>query len=1404
MKITTSVSKVFISSALTLTLAACGGGGSGDGGTDPVTPPPPSNNAPTIASFSATADDNSALTVNFTWQVNDSDNDALSCVLSSGDGQADVEIADCNATTSSSITYPAYGAYTASLTVSDPSDANAQTSTNFELIDDAALPEPSVVAGDNQLVIFYNRPDANYDGWILHLWNNNECDSYADFASDAGTDWSTGQAQSGIDANYGAYWLIDLKDSHSDCANFIVHKGDEKDLGGIDHKADLSGDRMIWTLSGIDELYSQATLYPSGVLIADTAAHWATLETVFWQVNTADAVSKVRVYSASNDDLGFDGETGIAGDNYIEFLPHANNSAAALGMPRYSDLSTFTAASAQADKAKQMLTGKLLAIAFDATDKVLAATYVQTPRVIDALYTSGNNDADEATLGLVYTDASITTNVWAPTAQQVSLNVYNSEKVLQTTHAMSLDSDTGVWSVSLPKSNDRLFYRYELLAYHPQNQAFETIQTTDPYSLSLSTNGSYSQFVNLNDADLKPQNWDNHQVPSIANPEDAVIYEGHIRDFSILDESTSAANRGKYMAFTEADSAPVQHLKSLVEAGLTHFQMLPANDIASINEDHSAVVNLTDTVADLCALNSGASVCASESHSTILQDVLKSYDASSSEAQALVQDMRGLDSFNWGYDPKHFSTPDGSYASNADGVARIKEMRAMNQALHELGLRVVLDVVYNHTNSSGLWDNSVLDKVVPGYYHRRDLTTGQVFNETCCQDTEPEHRMMDKLMADSLVLWTKHYKFDGFRFDIMSNNSVESILSARDAVQAIDADNYFYGEGWQRSEQGYQQAHQLNMAGSQVGTFNDRPRDVIRSASLFASSANLNNQDTIRLGLAGTLAEYLLQDRSDSLKKGGDFANHASYAKDPADIINYVSKHDNETLWDQLQYGIESGTLREQRVRIQNITGTIPLISQGIPFLQMGGDLIRSKSMDRNSYDAGDWFNKVDFTKQSNNWHVGLPLAQDNEGKWSTIGSLIADNQTTVFANDIEFSSAIFSEFLAIRADSKLFRLTTAQDVIDRLGFHNTGSKQTPGLIVMSLDDGSGLTDLDDKYDAIVVVINGTDNEQTHSILTAADFELHSVQQNSADANVQMASFSQGLNDGSFTVPALTTAVFVKKQGASQGAGLAANVTRDAPDIAPYGDTTLYLRGSMSSWLDNELLPEHSFTYQGNGVYDLAIDLTTGGQSFRITSQDAIALDLGFDDISLAAGSISITNDNGNLTFVAASNGSYQFSLDASQDKPVLSLTSVALTVDCTALTDSNDDIPFDIAGGGQLYVRGDHSGWGADEAYRLHYKGNNTYQAVANFDGDMQFKLASDDGSWTTQLWAQALAGSDINTENLELGVSYQVAYDDAGTTNNQTSLASGSYSFLLTLNEANPARGANVGSLIIQQCQP
>ena len=1191
---------------------------------------------------------------------------------------------------------------------------------------DENAPLPSVTPTENQTILYYNRGDVgatnasddpSYEGYRLHTWNNDSCDAYA--APFDSSDWANGHIHDGVDPNYGAYWIINLKEGYSDCANFIIHIGTDdagKALGSSDLQMPLNQDderfvRMNFTFHGVPTVFE----YPVeslGFSASGNSAHWIDANTLVWK-GYNDGITSVKLHHSATAGIEQDDDGNITGTS-IDLTPVDLTDEQRALAPQVADWPAFQG-DWEASDAKQVLKNQLLVVGYDAENKPALATGVQADKVLDVLYTQGDMDADEASLGVVYDNGEITANLWAPTAQNVALVVYDASKTETARHQMTEDTDTGIWSFTSDSALDRAFYQYEVTVYHYQTKTVETLMVTDPYSVSLSTNGMYSQFVNLADEDLMPVGWDSHDIPTIVNVEDAVIYEGHIRDFSALDQSTSEENRGKYLAFAEVDSAPVQHLQKLADNGLTHFHMLPANDIATVNEDSASIVDITDTVADLCEVNADAPVCGVEADDAVLSDVLASYEPYSNDAAMLVDAMRNFDSFNWGYDPKHFNVPDGIYASNPDGVARIIEMREMIQALHHTGLRVVLDVVYNHTNSAGTYDNSVLDKVVPGYYHSRDIETGSVIQSTCCNDTALEHRMMDKLMVDSLEMWTEHYKFDGFRFDIMSHGSKEQMLAARDAVQAIDADNYFYGEGWTRDDRGFTQANQLNMAGTEIATFNDRIREGIRTTNIFSNDADnpesYNKQDIVKLGMAGSLADYVLVNNNGVASTGAAYSPNM-YAQDPADNINYISKHDNESLWDQLQLNLPFNYSMEDRVRIQNVSQSIILLSQGIPFLQMGGDFLRSKSLDRNTYDAGDWYNYVDFTLEGNNYNVGLPLdkgGRDDE----TLVSLATSANSQVAMTEMMFASEVFNEFLSVRTSSPLFRLTTSQDIIDRVGFHNIGSGQTQGLIVMSIDDGLGLTDLDPANDAIVVVVNTSENDASHTVATASGFTLHDTLANSVDSLVSSASFDAGEGQGTFNVPAYTTAVFVKVQGESQGEGLLATATSGAPDVEPYGDTTVYVRGEMNGWGEVD-----DFNYQGGGVYRTTITLSAGTYGFKVASGDWSTVNLGAPSSSENVVSVGedftlLPGSNDNLAITIDTEATYVFTIDANDiDNPVLHVRNE------------------ETFAGTPIFVRGGMNGWSEDN--ELVYIGDGKYIATITVDDNTHdFKVASAD--WST-----------------------------------------------------------------------
>lgn len=1193
---------------------------------------------------------------------------------------------------------------------------------------DPTLPDPVVFPGDNEAILFYNRvTDANYEGYRLHSWNNDVCDAFAPPFDTS--DWENGHVHDGIDPNYGAYWIIKLKADYNECANFIIHigtEGDGKAFGDVDLTMPLMQDdekfqRMNFTLHGEPSVFEFPILNlgERPVAIAGASAHWIDLNTVLYKPSN-ELSQIIKLYSSASADLKVDEETGLNGQS-IELIQTNLTDEQALKVPHLSDWTAYQG-NWDAEAAKQLIKQQLLVAGFDVDGKLLEASYVQTAKALDALYTQNENDANEALLGVNYNNNAIDVSVWAPTANNMILNVFDADKAQVHSSAMLFDSNTGIWSISLDTKYDRHYYRFAFDVYHPITKAIESLWSTDPYSLNVSSNGLYSQLINLNDDDTKPQGWDERSIPTVTNPEDAIIYEGHVRDFSVRDTSVSAPNRGKYLAFTERESVPMQHLKQLADKGLTHFHLLPVTDIGTIEENAAERVEITDTLGKLCErINDEADACKTEDKNSTIVQLLQSYLPGSDDAQALASAMRDLDGFNWGYDPHHFIAPEGSYASTAEGIARVVETRAMVQSLHEIGLRVVLDVVYNHTTASGIWDKSVFDKLVPGYYHRYNEVSGGIEQSTCCENTATEHVMMDKFVTDSLVILARDFGYDSFRFDVMGHMPKSSILAAREAVQAIDADNYFYGEGWDFGEVAnnrlFTQAKQADMAGSEVGTFNDRIREAIRGGALFSNNptdGNLAEQDTLRLSLAGNLQNYILKDFKGNSAKGNSFTwntQPTAYALDPADSINYVSKHDNETLWDQLQYKHAASMNIEERVRAHNMALAMPLVSQGIPFMQLGADLLRSKSMDRDSYNAGDWFNAVDLTKQNNNWNIGLPNAEKNQEKWSEIMPISGNPQAAAQPQNIAYAGGVFQEFLAIRSASPLFRLTTEQDVIERVGFHNVGKNQQHGLIVMSIDDGEGLTDIDANNDALVVVINSTEQLLTHSIPTANGFELHSILKDSVDPMMAAASFTQGDGEGSFNVPAYTMAVFVKPQDDGQGVGLSANATVGAPDVVPFASTAVYVRGSLNDWGTRDVLE-----YVGNGEYRLAVTLSAGDYEFKIASEDWSTVDFGAlsdaDKEVIESQSEPLTASGSNMTFTAAIDATYVFVFDASdKESPTLKIYN---------------EEPFV---GNAIFVRGTLNNWGVTD--ELIYKGKGIYTFTNTLAaGSYEFKVASEDWS--------------------------------------------------------------------------
>ena len=424
---------------------------------------------------------------------------------------------------------------------------------------------------------------------------------------------------------------------------------------------------------------------------------------------------------------------------------------------------------------------------------------------------------------------------------------------------------------------------------------------------------------------------------------------------------------------------------------------------------------------------------------------------------------------------------------------------------------------------------------------------------------------MEKLMLDSLRIWAPSYKVDGFRFDLMGHHTKANIEKARDMLQSLTVKDdgvdgsaiYLYGEGWNFGEVAndarFEQATQANMGkNTGVGSFNDRMRDAVRGGGPFDSGEDhvrrqgfinglytdpnalnsgsggeldelLRLTDWIRLGLAGTMADYQFMDRFGNLVQGKDidyFGNPgAGYTSDPQEIINYASAHDNETLFDISQYKLPLATSTDDRIRVLNLANSIIALSQGVPLFHAGQDIARSKSLDRNSFNSGDWFNFVDWSYNETGWGRGLPPFGDNQNNWDEQSALLGNPALVdVDRRDIRSAGRHMREMLKIRSSSKLFRLRTGQDVQERVEFHNTGPGQTPGLVVMSLRG--------DKDIEIVTLFNASPEAQSFTLETGedSDFDLHPVQRYSRDPVVRGAHY----DDDSYTfyVPARTTAVF--------------------------------------------------------------------------------------------------------------------------------------------------------------------------------------------------------------------------------------------------------------------------------------
>jgi pullulanase len=837
-------------------------------------------------------------------------------------------------------------------------------------------------------------------------------------------------------------------------------------------------------------------LRPATHTAADARGYWLDRGLLRWPGVAADAPGRFRLHHSARAAIAAPVGGRVAGSEGSIELSIPDHVPAAL-VERFG----FTGEGIELavdvrDQAAlpQLLRGQLLLVHEDDDGRVLDATHLQLPGALDDWYATAAVDGAPP-LGPVLEEQASVLRAWAPTARAMSLCLHDDPDGRATAHLPMFREDaTGTWSRHVDDDLSGKAYTFLVDVYVPGTGLVRN-RVTDPYSVALTADSVRSVFLDLDAPGLKPEGWDATPRPAPLDAQvDMALYELHVRDFSRDDASVPPEHRGRYLAFAERDSHGMRHLRALAAAGMTDVHLLPVFDLATVPETGCIEPEVPDAAPDSAA------------------------------QQAAVMAVAREDCFNWGYDPYHFNAPEGSFASDArDPATRIREFRAMVQALHREGLRVGMDVVYNHTTASGQAVKSVLDRIVPGYYHRLD-GNGVVERSTCCDNTATEHAMMARLMIDSAGLWVRHYRIDSFRFDLMGHQPRAQMerLQAR-VNDAAGRHVELIGEGWNFGEVAdgvrFVQASQLALQDSGIATFSDRARDAIRGGGPADRGADLWVQgyanglhyddngrgsgatradllhaaDLVRAGLAGTLADYrmVMADGEEKPLSRLDYKGQpAGYAAQPSEVVNYVENHDNQTLFDINVFKLPQATTTADRARVQVLAFALNAFSQGIAYFHAGGELLRSKSLDRNSYDSGDWFNRVDWTAQENFFGTGLPPAQDNREDWELMRPLLADASIRPSPADIAFTRDAFLDLLRIRASTTLLRLRTADDIHQRLRFHNTGPGQNP-MVVVGEVDGRGYPGA--NFEALMYLVNVSPEPQAVVVPPGREWGLHPV-----------------------------------------------------------------------------------------------------------------------------------------------------------------------------------------------------------------------------------------------------------------------------------------------------------------------
>ncbi len=638
-------------------------------------------------------------------------------------------------------------------------------------------------------------------------------------------------------------------------------------------------------------------------------------------------------------------------------------------------------------------------------------------------------DGDD--LGAVYKPDSTTFKVWAPTATGVAVKLYatgspeeEGAQDISTTNMRK--GDKGVWSVSVKGDLKNKYYTYLV------NINGRVTETADVYSKAVGVNGNRSMVVDLRSTD--PEGWDKDSHVLYDNPTDAVVWEIHVRDFSKSELSgVSMKYRGKYLAFTETGTTLngegkiptcVDYLKNL---GVTHVQLLPVYDYATVDE---------------------------------------------SQADA--------EEYNWGYDPKNYNVPEGSYSTNAfDGNVRINEFKQMIKALHDAGIGVIMDVVYNHTFTA---KGSVFENTVPGYYYRMNEDGTFADASACGNETASDHLMYRKFMIDSVLYWTNEYHIDGFRFDLMGIHDVETMNQIRKALDTKVKDGkkiIMYGEPWAASGVATKaktcMKNNIKLLDSRVGAFNDEYRDAVKGHVFNAAETGFVQDGSSKVQLM------------DGLR--ASCADSNAWLNQPSQSVTYMSAHDNFTLYDKLVLSTkkdESFGIRDNHiVALNKLAAAITMSSQGTVFMQAGEEFARTKYGDENSFISPDKINQLDWDclvkyADLNSYYQGLIEIRKNYAPFRdptpTSAKKISFSETggKVIAYTLENTLTADKEWAFIAA------AFNAGDEDAEVTFVSDGGKLPENWVIVADKDQAGLNSLGEVNGSKVTV-------PAHSAVILAD-----------------------------------------------------------------------------------------------------------------------------------------------------------------------------------------------------------------------------------------------------------------------------------------------------------------------------